>query len=121
MLGPFLTRLEFRVKALLRRAGFAVAGAIMLGAGIIFLTVAAWVSLTEALGTVQAALIIGGAFVLAGAILLALSARRPRVPVQAAPPLPVAEIITAFFAGMGQGAQVRHGPERRPDPDPRDD
>lgn len=118
-----LFAIEQRLIFFSRRAGrlvfFGLIGAVLLLAGIGFLSVAVWVSLQAALGTVAAALILGvGLSVLgAGMFLLGTMLRRtpPPPPPVPAPSPGAAGLLVLIEAFIGGVRAARRGPKPRRD------
>ncbi|MGR3454489.1 hypothetical protein [Pseudooceanicola sp.] len=106
-----------------QRAAFNAFGAILLLIGIGFLTVAAWIGLAAAFGTLTAALVIGCVFVGLGLLFMAMaSIRRPLPPAAPAPaaaaaPVGMAGLVGALVQGIGAGI-VASAAMRKPPPPP---
>lgn len=101
-------RIEARISTALRRTAFGAAGVVLALVGLAFLTMAAWIGLAAALGAASAALVIGGAYLGLGCIFMAvaaLSGARPERHVQPSDPMP--DLVNAFVAGLGHGANAR--------------
>jgi hypothetical protein len=96
-----------------RGAALAVA-ALLLLAGIAFLTAAAWIWLARAESALAASLVIGAVYGLAGLVVLGLALRRPQpapppvAPPPPPPPPPVSLSLTeAFLIGWRTGRDLR--------------
>lgn len=106
-----------------QRAAFNAFGAILLLIGIGFLTVAAWIGLAAAFGTLIAALVIGCVFVGLGLLFMAMASIRrllpPAAPAPAAAAAPVgmAGLVGALVQGIGAGI-VASAAMRKPPPPP---
>ena len=86
-----------------RKAALMIAGLLLLGIGLAFLTAAMWMVLSMAYGTLTAAAVLGAVFCGIGLIVLALasSPRRRHV----APPHPAKNpLMDAFLAGLQAGS-----------------
>ncbi|APZ53836.1 Putative Holin-X, holin superfamily III [Salipiger abyssi] len=77
----------------------------------VFLTLAAWMALSAAHGAQIAALVIGGVYLLLGAILIASTGRRRPV-APPPPPASVGSLAEAFLAGRAAGQAMGQGRER---------
>jgi hypothetical protein len=104
--GDLLSR---RLQAAARRWALCLAGALLAGVGLLFLTLGAWHGLALWQGPVAAGLVLGVFYL--GAGLLVLSAlRRPVLPPPPPPepgPQPMLKVLAAFLAGLEAGATAR--------------
>ncbi|TCO69557.1 phage holin family protein [Rhodovulum euryhalinum] len=103
---------ERRAADLSRRLALGTLGAVAMGAGFGFLTVAAWLVLDAWKGALFAAGTIGSAYLGLGLVLLALAckgkSRRPaRVPEESVDPF--VRMATGFAAGLEAGRAAREG------------
>ena len=105
--------LEVKLERAARKlAAFSIAG-VLAAVGISFLTVAAWIALAELRSDSFAALIIGGIYLGAALIVLAIGLARPRRVVPAAYPAaspmaglsPLQTVVLSFLQGLEQGRQ----------------
>ncbi|MGI3168560.1 phage holin family protein [Pseudooceanicola sp. C21-150M6] len=96
----------------LRRAGFGLAGLCLFCIGLAFLTVAAWIALSDLRDALFAATVIGCSYAGLGLIIAVLGMRRPR---RMPPPQPVslAGLGAAFAQGFGAGAATRSSMRHR--------
>lgn len=88
------------------RLALGLTGAGLAVAGLALLLRAAWLGLSLALGALWATVILGGALVLTGALLLALGARPSRSEPGADTAL-ILQVLTAFFDGLTAGRSSR--------------
>lgn len=103
MIYAIQARIHYTVRRLL---GSALGGFFML-IGVGFLTVAAWIALVAAYGALNAALGLGGGFILLGLIVIAVARhRRAYVP---APTAGLGALMEAFLAGRAAGTSMRSG------------
>lgn len=115
MIEAFLAPLRHEVADTARRASFGVAGALCLGVGAGFLTVAGWIILSLNHGAMIAALVIGLIYMGVGLVLIAVSGRsRRRYRYDHRPHLPPrpsgaggSELINAFLGGVNAGKALR--------------
>lgn len=89
------------------RLALAFAGAGLAVAGTVLLLRAAWLGLSFALGALWASVILGGALVLLGALLLALGARPSRPEPGGPDTTMILRVLTAFFDGLAAGRSSR--------------
>lgn len=111
--------LKMRAELAAKRVSRSIAGTILILIGIGFLTIAGWIKLSELYGALNASLVLGGAFVLMGCILLVL-ARAARVRTRPGPAMAAAvhggatpssdaahrmpPLMEAFVVGLNAGA-----------------
>lgn len=95
-----------RIRQTAFRLAFALAGAGLAVAGLVLLLRAGWLALELAMGPVWASLILGGALLVLGALVLALAQHRPRRPAEADGDL-AAQLAGAFFQGLAAGRASR--------------
>ncbi|SPJ23100.1 hypothetical protein [Palleronia abyssalis] len=117
MFGPQIAALRFAIKSAARRAKWGAIGALFLLLALVFLGVAVWVALVDAVGVIPAALIIGGVCLVIGLVALAFSRYPPRVvPKEAAsemqnpmnsPALSTAAVVNAVVMGIAAGRAMR--------------
>lgn len=84
MLASLSAWADLRARLLARRIVFGIVGAVFLGVGLLFFTIALWLLIELALGAILASVTLGMIFLGAGMLVLILG-RRPVVP-----PAPVA-------------------------------
>lgn len=112
--------LTYGLRRAAQRAGYSLAGLVLVTIGTGFLTAALWMFLSELRDALFAATVIGALYVGVGLILLALSRRCRPVPMAhpvGAPPPPAASAAGLFAALMqGIGAGMAAGAARRGPP-----
>ncbi|NDV01454.1 hypothetical protein [Pseudoroseicyclus tamaricis] len=118
-MSPLSTRLSLAAAAVARGAILALFAIFCLLIGLGCLTAAAWIAIAAEMGHLMAALVIGGVWMLLGALFLIALTRRPRPvappvaePEALGPPAPVAggtaaAIAMAFAQGLGAGLSTR--------------
>lgn len=104
-----------KAKQTVKRAGLLTGGLVFCAVGVGFLTVAAWIYLANVLSVQLAALIIGGAYVGAGLILIGLGNSRSHHvdpmslsehATKPAPPPNVPPLLQALLFGIEAGSKV---------------
>ncbi|SDX44965.1 phage holin family protein [Litoreibacter albidus] len=102
--------IEYKAKTAARKVALSSLGGLMLAVGLGFLTAAAWMYVTLIADAMTAALVIGGAYVGLGLILMGLSSAR-KVETHHATPTPASSqpppLMQAFLQGMQAGAQAQ--------------
>lgn len=88
-------KLTLRLALVLLGAGLSVGG-------LVLLLRAGWIAMALPLGPMWASVIMGGALLLIGAIVLVVSAREKRRPVRADPEL-IVLVVNAFLQGLAAG------------------
>ena len=104
-------RLKHTAKDTARRTAIGALGSVFVAIGVAMLTVSAWLALLLVTTPAIAALILGGAYLGVGLVILGLSgpdrAHRPAAAHSTAPePDPMARLATAFLQGMETGTQM---------------
>ena len=117
MFEPQLAALRFSAKVAARRARWGAVGGICVLIALVFFGVAAWIVLEESFGALQAALILGGGFLVVGILAFLWSRYPPRfVPKETAqqmsnpmqsPSLSAAALVNALVMGVVAGRAVR--------------
>jgi predicted phage tail protein len=109
-----MRRAAQRISAAIRRGGLMVLGGIFGVVALAFFTVAAWIAAEDAFGSLAAALLIAGSYLILSLILFLVARRRhQRVTPRGRdseqftkpPPPPITE---AFLAGLRAGRKMRH-------------
>lgn len=98
-----------------RRSALGLAGVLLAGVGLGFMTAAAWQGLALWNGPIAASLIVGAFYLGIGMILLALARRPEPVPPPAAQTGDgqMLRVVDAFFEGVEAGVRSRRGaPDR---------
>ncbi|KAF0677281.1 hypothetical protein [Profundibacterium mesophilum] len=121
MLAHFSAWAELRARLVARRIVFGIVGALFLGAGLAFLTVALWLLIELALGPILASVALGMLFFGTGLLVLFLG-RRPvpappasAAPARAVPPAPGPRrplaagtgLLEALLLGIEAGRLIR--------------
>jgi vacuolar-type H+-ATPase subunit I/STV1 len=116
MLSSLLQAFQSNLRRAAQRAAIGAVALIFCMTGVFFLTLAAWIALAAALGTLSAALILGLVFMGVGLLAFALVAmRRTSVPHRSVPPAPPpppppvrqTDLINAFLAGLDAAKSMR--------------
>lgn len=118
-----MSAIKQRIRRGLMSGAFGLMGLVCFFVGASFLTHAAWLILSAAHGPVIAAQVIGGAYLLVGAIFFLIAARpgaeedtrsaaaaQPQPSQQQAEPL--AAVVQAFMTGLDAGHEYRQRRER---------
>lgn len=94
-----------------RAMALSAAGGILVFVGAGFLTLAAWIMLATAYGTLTAAAVIGAVYMGLGLICLGLAGRRPHAPPPPPPPPidPTAHLIAQVAEGFLTGLRAGRG------------
>lgn len=98
---------EARLRAGLTRAGRSVAGAVCMAVAVIFFTLAGWIALAEAQGSLVAALVLGAVYLALGLLLIYLPVRPRLRASSAAASAPMTSLVEAFLAGRAAGQAMR--------------
>lgn len=107
-----MRRTAERISAAMRRGGLMALGGVFGFVSLVFFTVAAWIATEDAFGSLAAALLIGGGYLILSLVSFLVARRRRPVtprgldPEQSTrpPPPPLSE---AFFAGLRAGRKMR--------------
>jgi len=95
----------FRILTL--RLALVMTGAGLAAAGLVLLLRAAWIAIAVPLGPMWASVVMGGALLLVGALVVSVATRQAHRPAQPDTDL-IVQATNAFLQGLAAGRSVRH-------------
>ncbi len=121
MLSGLIHQAQRKASRTARKAAFGAGGLVCIGIGLGFMTAAAWLFLITVTTALSAALIIGGAYLGLGLVLIGVASssgkgsshadasRHASKPAHEDPAIMVPQLINAFTSGLAAGQRTRSG------------